>query len=257
MVNPGTSTAPGFIAEFGDAANRFAVAVAETNPRDGVPACPGWSTYDLVVHLGNTHAWAATIVETGNAAAEQNDEPDSRKPRVMSGWYAAKAEDLYRVLRAADPTAWCWNFTGRDQAPRFWARRQTHETLVHLVDLDQAAGRTTVLAADVCVDGIAEVLSVMMPRMYQRGHRVDLRAPLTLRSTDGPHSWTLLPHGDRPPAVRPGPERGTDPGTDLVEGSAAALLCLLWRRIDPDDPRVSCGGDTDRIGAFLASPLTP
>ena len=242
-----------FVLEFGHAAKRFAAAVSETHPREPVPACPGWTTYDLVTHLGNTHAWAATIVETGREAAEQDDEPESPKPRAMSEWYAAKAEDLYRVLRAAHPGAACWNFTGRDLTARFWSRRQTHETLVHLVDLDQASRRTTDLPARVCVDAIAEVLSVMTPRMYQRGFRVDLTEPLCLRTTDGPYSWTLLPHGERPPAVRP----GIEPGADLVEGTAAALMCLLWGRLSPDDPRVSCVGDTDRIEAFLASPITP
>ena len=242
-----------FITEFGEAARRFLAAAAETNPREQVAACPGWSTYDVVVHLGNTHAWAATILETGQRAAQQNDEPDSRKPRAISSWYAAKAEDFYRVLQAADPTASCWNFTGRDLTPRFWARRQTHETLVHLVDLDQACGRTTELPDRFCTDGIAEVLSVMMPRMYQRGFRVDLTEPLCLRTTDGPDSWTLLPHGERPPAVRP----GLTPGADLVEGTAAALMCLLWGRLGPDDPQVSWVGDSHRIEAFLASPVTP
>lgn len=242
-----------FITEFGEAARRFVAAAAETSPREQVAACPGWSTYDLVVHLGNTHAWAATIVETGQRAAEQNDEPDSRKARAMSSWYAAKAEDLYRVLQASDPTASCWNFTGRDLTPRFWARRQTHETLVHLVDLDQASGRTTEVADRLCTDGIAEVLSVMVPRMYQRGHRVDLSAPLSIRTTDASAAWTLLPHGDRPPAIRP----GVDPDADLLEGTASALFRLLWRRITPTDPAVSRTGDTARIDAFLRSPLTP
>jgi uncharacterized protein (TIGR03083 family) len=242
-----------FITEFGEAARRFVAAAAETSPREQVAACPGWSTYDLVVHLGNTHAWAATIVETGQRAAEQNDEPDTRKARAMSSWYAAKAEDLYRVLQASDPTASCWNFTGRDLTPRFWARRQTHETLVHLVDLDQASGRTTDVADRLCTDGIAEVLSVMVPRMYQRGRRVELSAPLSIRTTDVPAAWTLLPHGDRPPAIRP----GVDPDADLLEGTASALFRLLWRRITPTDPAVSRTGDTARIDAFLGSPLTP
>ena len=242
-----------FITEFGEVARRFATAAADTNPRDQVPACAGWSTYDLVVHLGNTHAWAATILETGERAAEQNDEPSSRKPRALGEWYAAKAEDLYRVLQAADPTATCWNFTGRDLTPRFWARRQTHETLVHLVDLDQACGRTTELAERLCTDGIAEVLSVMVPRMYQRGRRVELSVPLSLRTTDGPAAWTLLPHGDRPPAIRP----GVDPDADLLEGSASALFRLLWGRLAGDDPAVSRTGNAARIDAFLGSPLTP
>ncbi|WP_367303766.1 maleylpyruvate isomerase N-terminal domain-containing protein [Nocardioides panacis] len=54
--------------------------MAWSDLRAPVPGCPGWSVLDLVVHVGNVHAWAATIVETGRAAAEQNDRPSSSRP---------------------------------------------------------------------------------------------------------------------------------------------------------------------------------
>jgi uncharacterized protein (TIGR03083 family) len=267
-----TTTSIDFVEEFVAAAERFAIGVASTDLRAPVPACPTWSTYDLVVHLGNVHAWAATIVETGAQAAEQNDSPASRRPRVVSEWYAGKAEDLYEVLRRATPDAPCWNFAGIGTTARFWPRRQTHETLMHLLDLDQASVRTTDLVPLVCTDGIAEALEVFLPRMHARGHAATLTSPLTLRAADTDHVWTLTPRHDAAPlvAVR------TEPGADLVEGSAAALWQLLWKRATPPVPpgsptvgpqrrgtpalpvaEVSYVGNADRIAAFMSSRLTP
>ena len=264
-----TTTSLDFVEEYVAAAERFAVAVASSDMRSPIPACPTWSTYDLVVHLGNVHAWAATIVETGARAVEQNDHPSSRRQRVVSEWYAGKAEDLYEVLRSADLDMPCWNFAGVGSTARFWPRRQTHETWMHLVDLDQGSGRTTDVPALTCTDGIAEVLEVFLPRMHARNHPADLAGPLTLRAVDTEHVWTLTPRQDGPPlvAVR------TEPGADLVEGSAADLWRLLWKRaaapgspsvgVQRGAPRplppahVSYVGNADRIAAFVSSRLTP
>lgn len=254
-----------FIEEFVGAAERFAIGIASCDLSALVPACPTWSAYDIVVHLGNVHAWAATIVETGLQAADQNDEPASRRPAVVSAWYAGKAEDLYEVLRVADVDAPCWNATGTGLVTGFWQRRQTHETLMHLVDLDQASGRMTDLSPAVSTDGIAEVLEVFLPRMHLRGYVAELSEPLTIRTLDTHHVWTLQPRADGPPAVAV----RTEPGADLIEGSAAGVWQLLWQRIavpldggQPDEgsdaaPNVSFVGNIDRIESFVRSRLTP
>jgi uncharacterized protein (TIGR03083 family) len=239
-----------FVEEFAAAAERFAVTLAGSQMSASVPACPGWVVYDLARHVANTHSWAATIVETGRSAPEQNDAPTSRRPRAVCDWYAGKAEDLYEVLRAADPTAPCWNFARVNETAGFWSRRQTHETLVHLVDLDQAHGRDTELSPEVCTDGVAEVFEVFLPRMHARGYVAQLTAPLMVRTLDTDHVWTLTPRHDAPPhaAVR------TEPGADLIEGSAADLLRVLWKRLPAD--AVAWVGNHERIGAFLAGRLT-
>jgi uncharacterized protein (TIGR03083 family) len=240
------------VEELAQVAERFAINVALTHPTARVPACPGWTSYELAVHLGNIHAWAATVVETGQAAPAQEDRPPSRRPRAVSHWYAGKAEDLYEVLRAARPDQPCWNFAGTAPVAGFWARRQLHEATVHLVDLDQAAGRATELSPLVCTDGVAEVLEVFLPRMHARGHIADLTAPLTLRTVDTDHVWTLTPRRDGSPfvAVR------SEPGADLVEGCAGDLLLLLWKRAPQDHPGVSYVGNRERIAAFLDSRVT-
>ena len=207
-------------------------------------ACPGWSTFDLVVHLGNVHAWAATIVETGQWAAEHNDEPRSNRPRAVSEWYSAKAEDLYEVLRQAEPERSCWNFALDGGTVAFWSRRQLHETTVHLLDLDLACGRTPAVDPAVAADGVAEVLDVLVHRHAQRGATTP-RSWSRSRSaaTDTGDTWVLTPTG-AVPTVRRGDARGV---RDRVEAPAEVLYRLLWHReadesaVRPAATRTGCG----------------
>ena len=249
-----------FTEEFATAAESFAVMVATADLRAGVPTCPGWTVYDLVTHLGNIHAWAATVVETGQVAAEQNDEPSARKARAAAEWYAGKAEDLYEVLRIADPQAPCWNFAFGSGTAAFWPRRQLHETTVHGVDLTLAVGRVPDLNSDISADGIDEALRVFLHRMHRRGYAADLSAPVSVVATDVERTWTIRPAGtDTVPAQAPAPPVVTDGATadaDRIEGPAAAVYALLWKRLPATDAALSFTGDAARINSFLGSRLT-
>ena len=239
------------------AANRFAAAVADSDMRAPVPSCPDWSTYDLVVHLGNVHAWAASIVETGRRAAEQNDAPRSARAKPVSRWYAAKAEDLCEVLRHTRPDQPCWNFAIGSGVAGFWFRRQVHETTIHQVDLDLAARRSTELTAGLSADGVDEVLTVFLPRMHTRGHVAALTEPVALAASDTGHAWVVAPRPqDAPPSVQPVTAPGADV-RDRVEAPADLLYRVLWKRAPADDPRVEICGDMSRVMAFLSSRLVP
>jgi uncharacterized protein (TIGR03083 family) len=248
-----------FDVEFATAAEWFAVTVTAADMRAPVPTCPGWSTYDLVTHLGNVHAWAATVLETGRVAAEQNDQPTSRKPRSVAEWYAGKAEDLYEVLRSTDPELPCWNFAFGMGKAGFWPRRQLHETTIHGVDLALAAGRTPDLRPDISADGIDEALRVFLHRMHMRGYPADLAGPMSIVATDVDRAWTVRPIiVDGVPAQQAGPEVivGSSERADRIEGPAAAVYALLWKRLAASDAALSFTGDAARIQAFLGSRLT-
>ena len=255
-----TSTQLDFTEAFATAAEWFAVTTASLDMRAGVPTCPGWTVIDLVSHLGNIHAWAATIVETGRSAQGQNDAPPSHKPRVVAEWYAGKAEDLYAVLRASDPAAPCWNFAFGLGTADFWPRRQLHETTTHGVDLALAGGKTPQLDPDISADGIDEALRVFGHRMHMRGHPAELTGPISIHATDVGRSWTVSPAGlDGVPPQPPAPPvvtDGTKDGADLVQGPAAALYALIWKRLPPTDAALEFVGDAARINAYLASRLT-
>ena len=268
----GQATSLDAVREYGAAAERFADTVAECDLRATVAACAPWSAHDLVVHLGNTHAWAATVVETGKAAAEQNDKPSSSRSRAVARWYLAKAEDLYQVLRHTPPSTPCWNFVLGSGVAAFWQRRQLHETTIHQVDLDLTLGRSSRLKPEVCVDGIAEVLESTMVRMHRRGHPADLTHPLALVASDTGDSWLLTPGGrgetstNVVPLQAAGGEAGVPPtvtrvdrapeSVDAVEAPADVLYRLLWhRRVPPGVVHLT--GNQERVQAFLRSRLTP
>ena len=244
---------PAFVEEFRAAADSLAVAVAGSDLGLRIASCPGWTAYDLVVHLGNVHGWAATIVETGERAAEQDDEPPSPRPKAVGSWYGAKAEDLYQVLRTTPSDRPCWNFVEHRGVAGFWPRRQLHETTMHRVDLDLASGRTPLLDSDVAADGVGEVLGILVHRMHARGHRTALVEPLALSATDTGDTWVMVP--------QPGPpllERfaGAVDVRDRVEAPADVLYRLLWQRpVDTGSVRVT--GDPAHVQAFLSSRLAP
>jgi uncharacterized protein (TIGR03083 family) len=247
------SPALAFVDEFRAASEGFAAAVTGSDLGVPIVSCPGWSAYDLVVHVGNIHAWAATIVETGEQAPEQADEPASSRVKAVGAWYGAKAEDLYQVLRATPPNRPCWNFVHGRGPASFWPRRQLHETTIHRVDLDLASGRTPHVATDVATDGVAEVLGVLVHRMHARGHRADLTESLALRATDTGHTWVMVPQEGAPRVEQPGT---TDGVRDRIEAPADVLYRMLWRRpVDAGSVRVS--GDPEHAQAFLSSRLAP
>ncbi len=247
MEEPG----PAFVEEFRAAAESFAVGVTVSDLGVRIASCPGWTAYDLALHLGNVHGWAATIVETGERAHEQDDAPGSRRAKAVGAWYGAKAEDLYQVLRLTPPERPCWNHVEGRGPARFWARRQLHETTMHHVDLDLACGRTPLLASEVAADGVGEVLGTLVHRMYAKGYSTRLEEPLALRATDTGDTWVMVPQAG-PPLL----EQDAHGVRDRVEAPAEVLYRLLWRRpVDTGSMRVS--GDQARVQAFLASRLAP
>ncbi|QIK65010.1 maleylpyruvate isomerase family mycothiol-dependent enzyme [Nocardioides sp. HDW12B] len=273
-MDSATPAEPGldFVEEFASAAEWFATHLGRTSARAPVPACPDWSVLDLVAHLGNVHAWAATVVETGAKAEQLDDRPSSARSRRVSEWYLAKAEDLYEVLRAADPSAPCWTFVDDAGTAAFWARRQAHETVVHGFDLAVAGDHEPRVPPRLAVDGVSEVLEVFLGRMHRRGHPAVLHRALELRATDAEESWVLEPAPVGIPAQGASPEqreerpttravpvvtRGSRDDLDRIEAPAATLLTLLWRRTRPDAADVRLVGNEDRLRAFLQSRLTP
>jgi uncharacterized protein (TIGR03083 family) len=226
------------------AAERFAGALADADPAAAVPACPGWTVADLVAHLGNVHTWAAAIVMSGGRV----EAPDGRPGETaLDGWYAARAVHLVGVLSDADPDAPCWSFARVHQTVGFWNRRQLHETLMHLVDLDQAHGRRTALDPATCADGVTETLEVFVPRLHARGHVADLDRPVSLVATDTGDTWTLVPE----PGTHPQLDRGS-PAEDRVTGTAEQLWLRLWNR----GSDVVLSGDSAAVTRLLTSRLS-
>ena len=202
-----------------------------------VPACPGWAVRDLLKHTGFVHRWAAGYV--AEQRTDRVETPDEGELLTLGpsddglvDWYRAGHAGLVRALADADRGVTCWTFMPAASPLAFWARRQSHETTIHRVDVQQAAasGHEPV-PPRLAADGIDELLTGFLPRAARRRSWQPAPGTLGVHAADGPAStahWLI--------AMSPGHAevtRGTGPADCDITGSAADLYLLLWNRRDP------------------------
>ena len=211
------------------AIQEHAVALADAAERAGldapVPTAPEWQVRDLVGHQGQVHRWAATYVTTG-----RNDPGAELEGIPVDGelltWFRAGHARLVDAISNAPADLETWSFLPAPSPLAFWARRQAHETTIHHVDAEAAAGTLVDVDPALAVDGIDELLLGFYAR--KRG-RLIADPPLTLgiRLTDTrpDDKWSIVI----------GPEgrevtRGSADGNCVVTGAASDVYQFLWNR---------------------------
>lgn len=204
-----------------DATGRFADTAAAGDLDAAVPSCPDWTLADLVVHLGETHLWAAHAVVHGTP---DGNETYDGAPAGLVDWYRDAAARLVEVLASRDPDEPCWAF-GPQKVTGFWRRRQVHETIVHTYDALASAGRGAAWADDLdpalAWDGVDEVATVFYPRQVRLDRITPLAGTLRFRATD--HEAAPVDIGEGGPVAE-------------VTGPASYLLLAVWKRAPVDDP---------------------
>ncbi|MER6007596.1 maleylpyruvate isomerase family mycothiol-dependent enzyme [Nonomuraea angiospora] len=131
----------------------------ETATRDltaTVPHCPGWSTADLLTHVGDTFLHKVETMRRGAWPEPWPPEPDPDGPAA----YLDRAmAELRGELTSRKPEEKALTWYDPDQTVGFWARRMSLEAVVHRVDAELAAGEPVMpIPADLAVDGIDEIL---------------------------------------------------------------------------------------------------
>src|SRR5438034_6037440 len=125
----------------------LADAARDLDPATPVPTCPEWRVRDLVRHQGGVHRWATSYVAEARPTSDGDDGDLERLvggwPRDddLIGWFREGHASLVAALEAAPDDLICWTFLRAPSARAFWARRQAHETAVHLADA-RSAGET-------------------------------------------------------------------------------------------------------------------
>lgn len=240
-------------------AARLREVVAVADLAAPVPTCPEWTVADLAQHVGAVYLHKVECIRTGT-----NPDPwpppglADEEPRALldRAWAALSAE---LAQRGADSPAFTWYVP--DQSVGFWIRRMAHETVIHRVDAELAAGADrAAIPADLAVDGVDEFLSVFIAY----GSKVwpqDFETVLTGDSADSGESGesgVSGVDGADGRAVRLVTEGGSwlvRPTKELVEVTAggtgeaaltvtanpADLLLWVWQRAD--DSAVSLDGD--------------
>jgi uncharacterized protein (TIGR03083 family) len=187
---------------------------------------------DLVRHQGGVHRWA-----TGYVAEARTELWDVDLDEVVGTWpddadlvpwFRAGHAGLVAALSTADPGLECWTFLRAPSPLAMWARRQAHETSIHRVDAELAAGMTpSVPYPSFAADGVDELLTCFVPR---RSTRLQADAPRTMviRATDTSAAW-MLTIGPERVAVTTDAADGAD---CELRGAAADLYLTLWNRLD-------------------------
>ncbi|MET0324526.1 MAG: maleylpyruvate isomerase family mycothiol-dependent enzyme [Ilumatobacteraceae bacterium] len=205
---------------------------ADTDLAAPVPGAPGWDTTELLRHVGLIHARTSVILRTGTM--ERPSRKNGMLPEApadgIAEWYRATLADLVVDLGAVDdPDRPVYSFAPDHQRAGFWPRRMAHETTVHRVDAEQAAGRPVApIEAAFAVDGIDEVFSVFVPTLAAGRSPGDGRT-VHLHATDAEGEWLIrFDEGDVTVDV------GHAKGDAAVRGPADELLLWLWGRVPLD-----------------------
>ena len=232
--------------------DRMADAIGAAGAEAEVPTCPGWVMRDLAQHMGGVHRWATGLVST------PRPEPGDAGLDAIVGqwpadgelgpWFREGLAGLVSALEAAPSDLETWTFLPAPSPLAMWARRQAHETAVHRVDAERAAGRTpgalSPLAPAFAADGVDELLSCFVPRR-RTGLRADPPTSLLVRCTDEVAGWALLIDGE---GVTTSPAADGNAAC-TVRGRAADVYLALWSRLDPEVLEVE--GDPGVLGLFL------
>jgi len=227
------------------------------DPTRTVPSCPDWTLRDLLVHVGQAHRWAETMVRL-RVSEELPDDAEHVPaydpppgPDDLDGWLDEGARLLAATLREAGPDLPVWSWA-RPQRSGFWARRMTHETLVHRADAALGAQRPFVAAAELTADTVDEWLDLITDPEQIAGDKeltelLGTGQTLHLHATDTAAEWVI---------VR-GPERlevrHEHTKADVaLRGTLTDLVLALMRRLPLDSERLEILGDRALLDHWLA-----
>jgi uncharacterized protein (TIGR03083 family) len=231
-----------YIAAVRGEGDRLAAAAEQAGLDAPVPACSGWRVRDLLLHAGYVHRWATGYVTEQHLTwVDRFSEAEilASRPagdRMLTAWFREGRERLASALEQAEPGMTCWTFLDALSPLAFWARRQAHETAIHRVDAQQAAGirepGLDPFAPGLAADGVDELLMGFARRDSKRGLRSDPPCWLAIHAAGGGGDWLVRMGPDTAQVTRgavPAGERPAGRGCE-VTGPPAALYLLLWNR---------------------------
>jgi uncharacterized protein (TIGR03083 family) len=153
------------------------VSAARVDLTSPIPSCPGWTMRDLLTHVAEVYEHKMACTALGRAPEPWP--PEWAADRDPAEWLAdahARLLAMFDGHGPRDPSATWWP---PDQTVGFWARRMAHETAIHRVDAELAVGEVTPVDAELALDGIDEVLTIMLagdwseaPSQESAGQRV-------------------------------------------------------------------------------------
>ena len=219
---------PGFLDEVERQSAALRAAAVRAGPGVPVPPCPGWTTQRLVSHIARVHTWVIGALDADPGTTPPKAERPPEDWDALLTWWDGQVDMLLGKLRKAGPDAPVWTFDGSD-VTAFWARRQAHETAIHRLDAEHAAGDvpTLLFDPDFAADGVDEALKMVSRKLTEEP--ADVEGTVLFHAADAGRAWLITLTPGRPPKIGPALEPVIDTDASLV-GTADAVYRAAWHR---------------------------
>ncbi|MGH3950881.1 MAG: maleylpyruvate isomerase family mycothiol-dependent enzyme, partial [Pseudonocardiaceae bacterium] len=156
-------------------------------PDTRVPACPGLTIGETVRHVGSVYRLVASWIADGRRPQKWQRDPGSGQS--VEDYLRVGLDGLATELASRDPQSPTGTWWPEDQTAGFWRRRMLHETTIHRIDVQSAAGVALAeIPEDIALDGIDEALTLWF------GHRLGVlgvsgtrEGSVTIKA--GGHTW--------------------------------------------------------------------
>jgi uncharacterized protein (TIGR03083 family) len=157
-----------------------------------VESCPGWTVERLLAHTTKVHHWVLAVLRGADPNGFEFSPPDQAE---LFEVYDAGLAALLDQLRRSPAHLQVWTMVPAESARLYWARRQAHETAIHRVDAELAAGYGVQdFEPDFAADGIDELLTGLAAVKFSSAEfSAGLSEPrrISLIPMDSNSSWTL------------------------------------------------------------------
>ena len=217
-----------------------------------VPGCPDSTLAETLCHVGSVHRLTRRWVHDGHRPEQWQRSPSDGD---LVGFVRTGLSELLAELSRHDPADPCDTWWPADRTHGFWRRRMAHETTVHRVDVQAAAGGPVhPVDAEVALDGIDEVLLLWF------GHRLGelpmsspWRSTVALSASDRRWMAVLEPGRSTARRVEEAESRGADA---MVSGDPSEVYLWSWGRLPDQSVRIS--GNQDAVAQLwtLLRPAT-
>ncbi|MDT8914297.1 maleylpyruvate isomerase N-terminal domain-containing protein [Amycolatopsis sp. PS_44_ISF1] len=211
-----------------------------TSPDSPVPTTPGWTSSELLRHVGSIYRLARGWMTDGRRPAHWQRRPLPGEP--VAEYFDTGRAELLAELSAHDPAARASTWWPADPTYGFWRRRMLHETLIHRFDAELAAATAHApIPDDLAADGVDEVLTLYFDQKLATMGLAGTRHG-TVGFRTGNHSWIARAGPDETVAWRCSPAEAAT-ADELVEAEAPKVYLWLWGRAAPTAVTVTGGHD--------------
>lgn len=217
-----------------------------------VPGCPDLTLAETLRHVGSVHRATTLWVRDGHRPEQWQRSPSDDD---LVGFVRTGVNELLTELGRHEPAEPCDTWWPADRTHGFWWRRMVHETTIHRVDVEAAAGGPVhSIDPELALDGIDELLFLWF------GHRLnELRMSLpqqgvvALAAADRCWLATFEPGHS---TARRAEEADLSTADAVVSGEPMEIYLWSWGRLP--DQSVQIVGDQEAVGRLwtLLRPAT-